>query len=191
MKPKKILSIAFESLKQRKQRTSLTTLSVVIGIAAIIGIASLGEGFRIEIRDRLQQGFELSNLTVIPGSLFAGLSRQRFTDQDVRNIQALQWVQVVTPIMQIGNVTLQDGNRTVEAFVATGVNFTDFMRVFPDRWIFEGAAPSQYGNDTIIIGNKVNHPTENETFAKANDTVALTLEMMPQASDNVVQAPSS
>lgn len=176
MRPSKILSIALENLKQRKLRTSLTTLSVVIGIAAIIGIASLGEGFRIEIRNRLQQGFELSNLTVIPGSLFAGLSRQRFTDEDVRNIQKISGVQVVTPVMQIGNVTLHNGNKTpVQAFVATGVNFTDFVKVFPDRFIYEGTAPSQYGNDTIIIGNKVNHPTENEAFAEAGDNITLTL----------------
>jgi putative ABC transport system permease protein len=148
----------------------------VIGIAAIIGIASLGEGFKIDIRNRLQQGFELNNLTVIPGSLFAGLTRQRFTDQDVRNIQTIPGVQVVTPVIQIGNVTLQDGNKTVQAFVATGVNFTDFIKDFPDRFVYEGAAPTQYGNDTIIIGNEVNHPTENEAFAKAGDNITLTME---------------
>jgi putative ABC transport system permease protein len=180
MKPSKILSIAFENLGQRKLRTSLTTLSVVIGIAAIVGIASLGEGFRIEIKNQLQQGFELNNLTVIPGSLFAGLSRQRFTDAEVKNIQGVLGVQVVTPIMQIGNVTLRNGNKTARAFVAAGVNFTDFIKVFPDRFVYEGAVPQQYGNDTIIIGNKVDHPTANETFAEANDNITLTLEMFLQ-----------
>jgi putative ABC transport system permease protein len=189
MKPSKILSIALENLKQRKLRTSLTTLSVVIGIAAIIGIASLGEGFRIEIRNRLQQGFELNNLTVIPGSLFAGLSRQRFTDEDVRNIQTISGVQVVTPVMQIGNVTLQNGDKTVQAFVATGVNFTDFIKVFPDRFIFEGTAPAQYENNTIIIGNEVNHPTQNETFAEAGDNITLTLETFEQPPNSVQPIP--
>ncbi|MDH5482807.1 MAG: hypothetical protein OEY22_08015 [Candidatus Bathyarchaeota archaeon] len=42
MKPSKILIIAWENMTQRKLRTSLTTLGVVIGITAIIGLASLG-----------------------------------------------------------------------------------------------------------------------------------------------------
>lgn len=102
MRLKKTFSIAWENMKQRKLRTSLTTLGVVIGITAIIGLASLGEGFRLEIKNRMQTGFELDNLTVIPGSLFAGLSRERFTDYDVQRISNIFGVKVATPVMQIG-----------------------------------------------------------------------------------------
>jgi putative ABC transport system permease protein len=178
MRVSKILGMALENLKQRKLRTSLTTLGVVIGITAIIGLASLGEGFRIEIRDRMQQGFELNNLTIIPGSLFAGLSRQRFTDDDVQNISKISGVETVTQVMQIGNVTLYNGNKSVQAFVATAVNFTEFIRIFSDRFVFESSIPlTKYKNDTIVIGYKVNHPTENDTrpFAVANDSIVSTL----------------
>jgi putative ABC transport system permease protein len=177
-----MLGIALENLKQRRLRTSLTTLGVVIGITAIIGLASLGEGFRYEIRDRMQRGFELDNLTIIPGSLFAGLSRQRFNDDDIQRIAETAGVKLVTQVMQIGNVTLYNGNRTVQAFVATAVNFTDFIKIFQDRFVFEGNdEPTEYGNDTIIIGYKVNNPAENETapFAVVNDNVTLT-SLVPQ-----------
>jgi putative ABC transport system permease protein len=186
MRVSKILGIALENLKQRKLRTSLTTLGVVIGITAIIGLASLGEGFRTEIRDRMQQGFELNNLTIIPGSLFAGMSRTRFIDNDVRNISKIAGVKIATGIMQLGNVTLYNGNKKVEAFVATAVNFTEFTQVFPDRFAFEKVPPSEYKNDTIIIGHKVNYPSENETmpFAVANDTVTLTLAITFAKSQN-------
>jgi len=176
-----ILAMAWENMKQRKLRTSLTTLGVIIGITAIIGLASLGEGFRLEVRERMQQGFELDNLTVIPGSLFAGLSRERFTDYDVQNIsKKITGVKVATQVMQIGNVTLQNNrnNKRVQAFVATAVNFTEFAKVFPDRLVFEnGTSPEPGRNDTIVIGYKVNYPTENDTmpFAVANDTITLTL----------------
>lgn len=177
MKLSKILSMAMENLKQRKLRSSLTTLGVVIGITAIIGLASLGEGFRIEIRDRMQQGFELNNLTIIPGSLFAGLSRQRFSDGDLQNISKISGVQTATQVMQIGNVTLYNGNKTAQAFVATAVDFTQFVKVFEDRFEFDGEGPTEYKNDTIIIGYKVNHPNEEDTtpFAVAHDNVTVTL----------------
>jgi len=187
MKSTKILASAWDSMAQRKLRTSLTTLSVVIGITAIIGLASLGEGFRLEIRDRMQSGFELDNLTVIPGSLFAGLARDRFTDEDIQRISNILGVKLATQVMQVGNVTLYNVNKSanepVRAFVATAVNFTDFAKVFPDRFVFEdGELPERDRNDTMIIGYRVNHPTENETttFAFANDTIAVTLEL-PQS----------
>ncbi len=184
MKLRKILSMALENLKQRRLRTSLTTLGVVIGITAIVGLASLGEGFRLEVRDRMQQGFELDNLTIIPGSLFAGLSRQRFTDLDIQRISEISGVKSATQVMQIGNVTLYNDNRRVQAFVATAVNFTEFVKIFQERFVFENnIAPSEYKNDTIIIGYKVNHPTENQTtpFAAANDTIRMTT-LVPQQS---------
>jgi len=175
--------MAWENMTQRKLRTSLTTLGVVIGITAIIGLASLGEGFRLEIKQRMETGFELDNLTVIPGSLFAGLSPERFTDDDVVNISKISGVKVATQVMQLGNVTLDNGTRTVQAFVAVAVNFTEFVKVFPDRFVFEsGELPAEDRNDTVVIGYKANHPTENDTapFAIANDTIKLTLEVFPK-----------
>jgi len=179
LKFSKILAIAWGNMKQRKLRTSLTTLGVIVGITAIIGLASLGEGFRYEIRERMETGFELDSLTIIPGSLFAGLSRERFTDLDVQKISNISGVKVVTQVMQIGNVTLYNENRTVRAFVATAVNFTKFAEVFPDRFSFEmGKLPTEERNDTIVIGYKINYPNENETtpFAVPNDNITITVE---------------
>jgi putative ABC transport system permease protein len=178
LKTRKLVGMAWTNLKQRRLRTSLTTLGVIIGITAIIGIASLGEGFRLEIRQRMQAGFELDNLTVIPGSLFAGLSPNRFADTDIQNISQISGVKIATGVMQLGNVTLYNGNKTVQAFVATAVNFTEFIQIFPDRFVFENvSSPLNYNNDTLIIGHKVNHPNDNDTtpFAVPSDNVTLTL----------------
>jgi len=175
MRRKQIFGMAWENMKLRRLRTSLTTLGVVIGITAVIALASLGEGFRVTVTQRMEQGFELNVLTVIPGSLFAGPSRERFADENVQNITKIDGVEAATQVMQIGNVTIYNGDRKVQAFVATAVNFTDFIRVFPDRFTFEtGAQPEQGRNDTIVIGYKVNHPNET-TFAEAGDDVTLSL----------------
>jgi len=185
MRMSSILAMAWENMKQRKLRTSLTTLGVVIGITAIIGLASMGEGFRLEIRERMETGFELDNLTVIPGSLFAGLARERFFDYDVGNISKISGVKLATSVMQVGNVTLRNNkNETVKAFVAVAVNFSEFAQVFPDRFVFEsGGLPQEDRNDTIIIGYKVNYPTENNTtpFATANENITLTLGILKES----------
>jgi len=177
MRLKRIFSMAWENMKQRRLRAFLTTLGVFIGITAIIALASLGEGFRTSITEQMEQGFELDVLTVIPGSLFAGYRRERFTDINVADIRQVSNISVATGVMQIGNVTLYEGDKKVTAFVATAVNFSEFQEVFHDRLRFEtGGIPEEIGNSSLVIGYKVNHPNETETtFANSDDEVIMTV----------------
>jgi len=177
MRWKRIFSTASENMKQRRLRTSLTTLGVIIGISAIIALASLGEGFRTTVKTRMEQGFELDVLTVIPGTLFAGLRPIRFEETEVKNVSQLANVSIATGVMQIGNVTLYKGDEQVSAVVATAVNYTEFQEVFPNRFRFEeGGVPENTRNNTVILGHKVNYPNEAEpAFAHLNDTVTITI----------------
>jgi len=181
MRAKQIFSFAWTSMKQRKLRTSLTTLGVVIGIAAIIGLASLGEGFRTSITARMQQGFELDVITVIPGSLFAGFKPEMgFSKEEVQKLNDIKNVSIVTGVIQIGNVTLYKENQEpVNAFVCTAVNFTEFKNVFSDRFIFkEGRLPYPDEDDAIVLGYKVNHANETELgFATFGDKINMTVGM--------------
>jgi len=179
---RQILTVAWANMKQRRLRTSLTTLGVVIGVTAVIALASLGEGFRVTVTQRMEQGFELNVLTIIPGSLFAGLSRERFNDTHVENIRNIEsGVEAVTQVMQIGSVTLKSGDKEVRAFVATAVNFTEFVKVFQERFQFESVngTPEQWINNTIVIGYKVNHPNDTETpFARSGDNINMTFQKL-------------
>jgi ABC-type antimicrobial peptide transport system permease subunit len=89
LKKSKVFGMAWENLKRRKLRTSLTTLGVIIGITIIIGLASLGEGLRYSVNQGLQQGFELNVLIVIPGSFAAGIRGQGFSPSEVANVSTI------------------------------------------------------------------------------------------------------
>jgi len=186
MRLKRILAMAYESMKQRRFRTSLTTLGVVIGITAIIGLASLGEGFRVTISKQMEQGFELNVLTVMSGGLLTGVPGS-FTDDDVQNISKIDGVALATPLIQKSFVKLFNDDKAVTPLVMLAVNFTEFWTIYPDRLIFEnGSLPQSIKNDTIVIGYNVEHPSENETFAYPgqNITIQLTLERMPPRIEN-------
>jgi putative ABC transport system permease protein len=178
MRLKKIFSMAWEGMRQRKLRAFLTTLGVVIGITAIIALASLGEGFRVSITERMEQGFELDVLTVIPGSFFAG-GIEKFTEAEVAKVRDVSNISVATPVTRAPfSVQLYNEDKNVTALVAAGVNFTEFAEeVYPDRFLFEeGGMPEQIKNDTLIIGYKVNYPNETDpAFAHHNDTVNMTV----------------
>jgi len=186
MRWRSILAMAWESMKQRRFRTSLTTLGVVIGITAIIGLASLGEGFRVTISNQMEQGFELNVLTVMSGGLLTGVPGS-FTDDDVQTLSQIEGVTLATPLIQKSFVKLFGDGKTATPLVMLGVNFTEFWTVYPDRLIFEnGSLPQSIKNDTTIIGYNVEREIENEKFAYPgqNITIQMTLKRDPLTVEN-------
>jgi putative ABC transport system permease protein len=167
--------MAWESMKQRRFRTSLTTLGVVIGITAIIGLASLGEGFRVTIKTEMEQGFELNVLTIMSGGLLTGVGNF-FTDEDVKNISQMSGVVLATPIIQKSVGKLYNDRENSTALVLLAVNYTEFVQIYPDRLAVEhGEWPQSIFNDTSVIGYNVEHRADSETFANTGENVTVAL----------------
>jgi putative ABC transport system permease protein len=165
MKPGRILVMGWENMKQRKLRTTLTTLGVVIGITAIIGLASLGEGFRVDIKQRMQQGFELDVLIIFPGSFAAGFRPgQGFNFTDVESIRSVYNVTLVTPMITLPTADLRDKNNSLLGALSVGaINFTEMQTILPRRFhLLRGSFPASGDNGSIVLGYKV---------AIRNDTV--------------------
>jgi len=181
LRRKQILAMAWGNMKLRRFRTSLTTLGVVIGITAIIGLASLGEGFRVTIKQQMEQGFELNVLTVMSGGLLTGVP-SFFTDDDIQNISKIDGVILATPLIQKSDVKLFNDDKASTPLVMLAVNFSEFWTIYTDRLVFEnGSLPQSIKNDTTVIGYNVQYYTENESFAYPgqNITIQMTLRRVP------------
>jgi len=178
MRMGKILALAWENLTQRKLRTSLTTLGVVIGITAIIGLASLGEGFRVEIRQRIEQGFELDVLIVIPGSFTAAL-RPPFTPQEVDGVRNVSGVRLVAALITLPQAKVyNETNAKVNAFTVAAVNFSEMAQMFGERFVpIEGDLPSREENDTIVLGYKACFLNETTRLVSVGDNVTMQIEI--------------
>jgi putative ABC transport system permease protein len=178
MRTSKILSIAWENLTQRKLRTSLTTLGVVIGITAIVGLASLGEGFRLEIRERIQQGFELDVLIVIPGSFTAAL-RPPFTPQEVSGVRNVTGVRLVAPLITLPQAKIyNETSQKINAFTVGAVNFSEMTQMVGERFIpIEGEIPNEGENDTMVLGYKACFLNETTRLARVGDNVTMQIEI--------------
>lgn len=176
MRLSKIVSTAWENMTQRKLRTSLTTLSVVIGITAIIGLASLGEGFRIGIRERIQQGFELDILIVIPGSFTAGLGE--FTPKEVSNIRNVTGIEIVTSLITLPKTAIYNNeSKRLNALTLAAVNFSEMTLLLPERLTpIEGEIPSQEENDTIVLGYKACFLNETEPLVHVSENVNINIQ---------------
>jgi putative ABC transport system permease protein len=153
-----MLGMAWENLKKRKLRTSLTTLGIVIGITTIIGLASLGEGLRYGVNQRLQQGFELDVLIIIPGSFAAGIRGQGFSASEVANVSTIQNVTLLTPVITLPTDEVDNiaNNEKLGAFTAGGINFTEMQEMLPQRFhlLQEGHFPNATETTGMVLGYK-------------------------------------
>ena len=172
MKKKKVLNIAWQSLKQRRLRTTLTTLGVIIGISLIIAVATLSQGFRGTVKEHIEKTFDLDVLTARPAGIIpSGQEKTFFTEEDVQKIRQIPEIDVATPIRQYLVVTLNNGDRNITAY-AVAVNYTAITKVYPNRLILsEGRFPQSSANNSILLGYNVAYPKNNQTFASYTDNV--------------------
>ncbi len=68
MKTYDIFGYSFSAIKLRKLRAALTTLGVIIGIAAIVALLSITQGLQATITSSLNRGLSATTLIVLPGN---------------------------------------------------------------------------------------------------------------------------
>ncbi len=185
MRTRDIFSYAFSAIRLRKLRAGLTTLGVVIGIAAIVALLSLGQGFQNAITAQFQKGFATNTLIVSPRGLQGESSYQLFVN-DTKTIEDIQNVTSAVPIMQ-KTVYATVGERKFLTNVA-GVNFSQYINVFSSTFVAqEGSIPSNPGNESIVIGARIHDPWQNGTIlASVDDSVVInwTMRRADLTSDN-------
>ncbi|HEX7089939.1 MAG TPA: ABC transporter permease [Longimicrobiales bacterium] len=98
-----ILRVALGAIRANKMRAFLTTLGIIIGIAAVITMVALGEGAQRAVEERLSQ-LGSNVLTVRPGQQFwGGVDRgeNRLTARDAEALmRAPRAIQAVSPEME-------------------------------------------------------------------------------------------
>ena len=136
MRIRRIVSFAWWNMKQRKLRTGLTMLGIIIGVAAIIALSSLGNGLESAMRTKMQQGFEIDVLPIMAGGLLSGGSGE-FIDSDVDMLKGIPGIIAVTPVIQKTGITpfTSDGkiNSTAWMLLAVDLERQRNFHLFPPR----------------------------------------------------------
>ena len=182
MKPKDVFSYSFSAIRLRKLRAGLTTLGVVIGIAAIVALLSITQGLQDTITRQLQTGFATDTLIVSTGGGFglgaegamgtAGSGFKLFVN-DTQTINEIENVSMSIAIIQkAGYVQFGGKNRTV---TIVGVDFAEYASIYSSTFVAEsGDIPPNPENDTVVVGKRVSDPWKNETlFCNVNDDVEI------------------
>lgn len=159
--------IATRSLRAAKVRTALTILGIVIGVAAITIVLSLGEGAKATIRDQVRQlGNDLLVIRSGKGSrdasgnlteynFWAALGASTVSEYDLKTIQETPGVKAASPVMAItGSVRLNPKDKPVNNtnIIATNTDFDKVagLKVHSGDFLDETA-----DRNTVILGNSL------------------------------------
>jgi ABC-type antimicrobial peptide transport system permease subunit len=156
--------IAIKSLRSTKLRTALTMLGIVIGVASVTMVLSLGEGAKQKVREQVSfLGPDL--LTVRPGKVtldnkgnivdynfLAALGSSTISERDLATIQQEPGVVHAAPIMAItGGISAEAGGRSVEgtSIIATDTELDDVMDFTLRSGEFVNDATNR---ETVVLG---------------------------------------
>jgi putative ABC transport system permease protein len=194
MNVRDVFGYSFSAIKLRKLRAALTTLGVVIGIAAIVALLSITTGLQTTITGQLERSLAADTLIVVPGSsalggggggggggLGGGLGGGGSSNVPLyvnytTTIDSLS-PDIVTSmaiIQKSGYITNSSG--FARQGTAYGVDFAQYASFYPTTFVAgTGSMPANPSDNDIVIGARVSDPRLNGTiFISVNDNVNLT-----------------
>jgi putative ABC transport system permease protein len=193
MKTYDIFGYSFSAIKLRKLRAALTTLGVIIGIAAIVALLSITQGLQATITTQLNQGLSANSLIVIAGSggVFGGDNggfggggggfEGGTTDTSGFNLYVnhSSEIQNLSPditsafaiIQRSGYVQSTNLNRSVTIY---GVDFNAYSQAYSTFSAATGTVPLNPAENDAVIGSRVSDPRQNGSqLIIAGDEISL------------------
>jgi putative ABC transport system permease protein len=172
--------IAIRALNANKVRSALTMLGVIIGVAAVILLVSIGTGVQSQITGQIS-GLGSNLLFVFPGKLEGGggggsTSTKKFTIDDVNSLQSKlgAGVTVIPELAGAGDLRFQ--NKTMSAQItASDQNVKDAAigTIQTGRWYSRGEVVG--GTRVAVVGSGVV-----DTFFTGRDPLGQTIDINGQ-----------
>ncbi len=163
------IKIAFKTLRRNKVRSLLTMLGVIIGVASVVTVVSIGEGVKQQVNAQTEHlGKDL--ITIRPGQLLpqsvinqlsnSGLLGNigtigSLSNQDVNTVSKTAGVASVVPLSLVtGNVISNEFNRPYNALViGTNSQLPDILHQGMEYGAFFSDDPSDLNK--VVIGSHV------------------------------------
>lgn len=178
MRTRDVFSYSFSAIRLRKLRAGLTTLGVVIGIAAIVALLSITQGLQNTITSQLQTGLATDTLIVSPGrSVFsqggAGIgggiggsdSGFKLLFNDTATIDGLS-PDIAGSVAIIQRAVYFNSSERSFVINVLGVDFAQYVAIYgSNTFVAEsGAINLNPQNGEVVIGNTLHDPWKNGTL---------------------------
>ncbi len=149
-----VLENSIKNLRRAGMRTILTLIGVIIGIAAIVSLLSIGQGLNVAVEKQFQN-LGTNTIFVIPGAAARGLTSVKITDNDITQIEGIRGVKSVVPIYSSAAILEYNGQKiNVQVSSADGQKAS----IFDSTGYFdvaEGRTFSKNDSSAVLIGDKI------------------------------------
>jgi len=155
VRPNDLLRVVLRNLNRIRVRTVLTTIGVIIGVAAIVTLLSIAFGFQENITESLGNIGDVRQITVIQPIQGMGMSphgeSEILDEKAIEKIEKIEGVMAVVPYMEVQG-TIEVG-RYVTALSITGMDPEKAEKL--DITIAEGRFFRRKDRDAMVVGYKV------------------------------------
>lgn len=141
---------ALHAMTDRRLRTTLTIIGIIIGPATIVSLDAATQGYS---NASTAQFNSLGANTLFVSAAARGFS---LTASDLTQIQNLPGVGSVLPYQQLSGSITQGGGTVSVQIIAT--NLVNLTRVFPSLSVLEGSYPASTDLAGALVGNSVAFP---------------------------------
>lgn len=160
--------LALRQLYMKKIRTLLILLGISIGVAAVVGVTSLGEGIRVNAVEHIQKSHDLTLIEVSPG--LSDSSITLITESKVHAVE--QYATTVAPYLWDAYVT---SNKTYFEGVGISMEYQHAkdMDIESGRWFEDGTYQ-------IVLGSDVKEKIDKIEGAGIGDTLEAKIRLYGQ-----------
>ena len=168
-----VVTMAVEALWSNRLRTSLTMLGVIIGIASVIMVTSVGQGVQKATEQQIQ-ALGTNVMLVLSGAARSGGISQGFGSASTLTLEDAQAVgrqapavEAVTPFLQRNGQVVYGSQNVSTAILGALLNYTDVKEIHPQEGQFFSQEDLDNANSVVVLGSKV----RNDLFAPGEPAI--------------------
>ena len=178
MRTSDIFKLAFKALRDRKLRSFLTILGIMIGSAIILALIASSSGLSAGVQSQVSK-IGANTLTVSSaGQFFGGSSSSgqsyQLSQQDVSTIKSFQGVSDVIPYYS-QRATVSYGSNSIGDAELIGVDTSALSTMYKQLSLYSGSLPDSYDPSAAAVGYSIAFPTGSSDQLTLNQMISITL----------------
>ena len=159
------VQLAFEALKERKLRSSLTILMVIVGVALLVGVDGVSKGARKFIEGEFAK-FGTNIIVANPSEYGEGIDQ--YVVDEIRQMDGVK--EVIPAITRY--VIIEAAGQTKEV-AAIGIEQSKIHYLMPELRLEDGTLVPETDMAGLVLGHSVAYNPDGTVFAYTGDAVRL------------------
>ncbi len=153
--------VALRALMRNKARSFLTTLGIIIGVAAVIAMVAIGEGAKARVEESFAS-LGSNILIILPGTTTRGGAMGGFgsmptlTWDDLKAIQSeAPAVRIAAPVLQLSAQIMSEDQNWTTSVTGTTPEYFDARNWSVAKGLMFGQSDIDTGNKVVLLGQTV------------------------------------